>query len=133
MFDYDFHIHTELCGHAPGQTIGKILAKADELGLETIAITEHVSSCEDIKKVDIIRSETQKYHTNCRVIIGAEVAAVGHAAQGPASLRPAGRLRGTGQAPQPDRPLGPPDAKRSFRLICFSIVRTINEQISRFR
>lgn len=73
LFNYDFHIHTELCGHAPGQTVKKILLKADELGLETIAITDHVSIPEDMKNIDIIRSETQKYHSNCRVLIGAEV------------------------------------------------------------
>ena len=55
MFNYDFHIHTELCGHAPGQTVKKILLKADELGLETIAITEHVTNPDDIKNIDIIR------------------------------------------------------------------------------
>ena len=73
MFNYDFHIHTELCGHAPGLTVEKILLKADELGLEIIAITDHISSPEDMKNIDIIRSETQKYNTNCRVLIGAEI------------------------------------------------------------
>ncbi|MFZ2657275.1 MAG: PHP domain-containing protein [Victivallales bacterium] len=72
MFRYDFHIHTELCGHAPGQTVELILAAADRLGLEIIAITEHVSSVEDMRNIDVIRSEVRKYHGACRVIIGAE-------------------------------------------------------------
>lgn len=73
MLKYDFHVHTELCGHAPGQTIEKILKSADRLGLETIAITEHISSIEDMQNIDIIYSETQRHHSRCRVIIGAEV------------------------------------------------------------
>ena len=70
MFNYDFHIHTELCGHAPGRTVEKILLKADELGLATIAITDHISRPENMRNIDIIRSETQKYTTNCRVLVG---------------------------------------------------------------
>lgn len=73
MFRYDYHVHTELCGHAPGQTVKKILEKADQLDLEVIAITEHVSSAEDIKNIDVICSEAQKYRGGCRIIIGAEV------------------------------------------------------------
>lgn len=73
MFRYDFHVHSELCGHAPGQTIEKILKKADQLDLKAIAITEHVSNVEDIKNIDIIYSEAQKHYGGCRVIIGAEV------------------------------------------------------------
>ena len=73
MFNYDFHIHTELCGHAPGQSVEKILLKADELGLATIAITDHIYKPEDIKKINIILSETRKHNTNCRVLVGAEI------------------------------------------------------------
>jgi len=73
MFNYDFHIHTELCGHAPGQTIEKILTRADELGLEAIAITEHVFTPDDLRLIDKIRTRVKRYPTSCRVIIGAEV------------------------------------------------------------
>lgn len=42
MIDYDLHIHTEYCGHAPGMTVEAILRRAEELGLSTIAITDHI-------------------------------------------------------------------------------------------
>ena len=42
MINYDLHIHTKYCGHAPGMTVEAILRKADILGLETIAITSHI-------------------------------------------------------------------------------------------
>jgi len=72
--NYDFHIHTVLCGHAePTMTVPNIIARAEEMGLATIAITEHVSGMEDIKNVDIIYSEMQRHHGRCRVLIGAEV------------------------------------------------------------
>ena len=73
MFNYDFHIHTELCGHAPGQTVEKILVRADELGLDTIAITDHIFTPADLGNIERIRVEVGKYKTSCRVIIGAEV------------------------------------------------------------
>ncbi|MHC5154970.1 MAG: PHP domain-containing protein [Planctomycetota bacterium] len=42
MIDYDLHIHTEYCGHAPGMTVAAILQRAEELGLSAIAITDHI-------------------------------------------------------------------------------------------
>src|SRR5512143_3535229 len=40
---YDFHIHTSLNGHSdPAQTVPAIGARAEALGLEALAITEHV-------------------------------------------------------------------------------------------
>ncbi|MFH1613593.1 MAG: PHP domain-containing protein, partial [Planctomycetota bacterium] len=73
MFDYDFHIHTELCGHAPGQTVKTIIEKTKELGLKMIAVTEHVFGPSDLKKLDIIRQEIRKHDSSCQVVIGAEV------------------------------------------------------------
>lgn len=72
--NYDFHIHTVLCGHAePAMTVSNIIARAEEISLEAIAITEHVSGIEDMKNIDILCSEMQRHHGSCQVIIGAEV------------------------------------------------------------
>ncbi|MHC4290750.1 MAG: PHP domain-containing protein, partial [Planctomycetota bacterium] len=42
MIDYDLHIHTEYCGHAAGMTVAAVLRRVEELGLKTIAITDHI-------------------------------------------------------------------------------------------
>jgi histidinol phosphatase-like PHP family hydrolase len=74
-FDSDFHIHTELCGHAPGQTVAAILSRVDELGLNAIAITEHICAPHDMANIVTIREQVAKYHGPCRITIGAEVEA----------------------------------------------------------
>ena len=74
MIDYDLHTHTYYCGHAPNSmTVANILKQADELGLSTIAITDHVFKEDDLGIIDQIREEASKIKTNCRVVIGAEV------------------------------------------------------------
>ena len=74
MIDYDLHIHTAYCGHAPADmTVPTILARADELGLRTIAITDHVFCEDDLAKIEKIRAEADQTDSNCKVIIGAEV------------------------------------------------------------
>ena len=52
MIDYDLHIHTAYCGHAPAaMNVPAILTRADELGLKTIAITDHVFCEDDLAKM----------------------------------------------------------------------------------
>jgi HisJ family histidinol phosphate phosphatase len=71
--NYDMHIHTEYCGHAPEMTIRALCARADELGLKTVAITDHIFEPEDLYIISRIREELSRTEHNCRVIIGAEV------------------------------------------------------------
>ena len=71
--NYDMHIHTEYCGHAPQMTIKALCARADKLGLETIAITDHIFAPEDIYIIDRIREELDHTEHRCRVIVGAEI------------------------------------------------------------
>lgn len=73
MINYDMHIHTEYCGHAPQMTIKALCARADKLGLETIAITDHIFVPEDIYIIDRIREELDRTDHRCRVIVGAEI------------------------------------------------------------
>ena len=42
MLRYDFHIHTEYCGHAPGMKVADIAAAADKLNLDAICIADHI-------------------------------------------------------------------------------------------
>ena len=73
VINYDMHIHTEYCGHAPQMTIKALCARADELGLETIAITDHIFTPEDVYIIDHIREELDRTDHSCRVIVGAEI------------------------------------------------------------
>ena len=72
MFNYDLHMHTEFCDHAPEQTIERILAQADALGLDTIAITEHILEPAHFKNIEKIRNEVEKFSPRCHIVIGAE-------------------------------------------------------------
>lgn len=71
--DYDLHIHTEYCGHAQGMTIPAIIERAGELGLKTIAITDHIFGPDDLPLIEKIRAEVNEIKSRCRIIIGAEV------------------------------------------------------------
>ncbi|MBN1795877.1 MAG: PHP domain-containing protein [Sedimentisphaerales bacterium] len=71
--NYDLHIHTVYCGHAETMTIDAILKCADELGLNTICIADHIYSPKEIDTPRRIREEVAAYKTNCRVLIGAEM------------------------------------------------------------
>lgn len=74
MIDYDLHIHTAYCGHAPPEmNVQAILQRSDDMGLKTIAITDHVFCEDDLAKIDTIRNEASEIESNCEVIIGAEV------------------------------------------------------------
>ena len=73
MINYDMHIHTEYCGHAPQMTIGAILTEADSLNLETIAITAHIFTPDDLPVLELIKAEVAKIAPACHVIFGVEV------------------------------------------------------------
>lgn len=73
MLNYDLHIHTEHCGHAPGMTVEAICRRADELGLSVIAITDHIYAPSDTARIETIRAEVKVCRTECRVYVGAEV------------------------------------------------------------
>lgn len=73
MIDYDLHIHTEYCGHAAEMAIDKIIARADEAELKTIAIASHTFGERDLPLVHLIREEADAIKSDCRVIVGAEV------------------------------------------------------------
>lgn len=71
--NYDLHIHTEYCGHAPGMTVEKICRRADDLGLQLIAITDHSYSPRESAPADLIREQVEACRPRCRVVVGAEV------------------------------------------------------------
>lgn len=73
MINYDFHIHTEHCGHAPGMTVAAICKQADRLGLSAVAITDHIFGHSDHALVEKIRAEVRACTAHCKVYIGAEV------------------------------------------------------------
>lgn len=73
MQNYDLHIHTEYCGHAPGMTVTAICKQADRLGLTTIAITDHIFEHSDRVKIEKIRAEAKACQGHCRVYVGAEI------------------------------------------------------------
>jgi len=80
---YDYHIHTYLNGHSdPRQDVRTIIARADELGLERIAITEHIMETQDIDWVRQIRREAEQTPAKCTVLVGAEIDADRYGAKG---------------------------------------------------
>jgi len=73
MIDYDLHIHTEYCGHAPGMTIEAILERAEAMGLSAIAITDHIFQQADHAVIQRIRDDIAAYGPSIKVHIGAEM------------------------------------------------------------
>lgn len=73
MLNYDFHIHTEYCGHAPGMTVAAILERAEAVGLSTLAITDHIFKQADHEVIQKIRDDVAAYGPSIKVYIGAEV------------------------------------------------------------
>lgn len=71
--DYDLHIHTAYCGHAPEMTVEAVCARADACGLRLIAITDHIYEPADRAVIDTIRAEVAACRPKCRVLVGAEV------------------------------------------------------------
>ncbi|MCF7954214.1 MAG: PHP domain-containing protein [Phycisphaerae bacterium] len=77
MINYDLHIHTAYCGHAPGMSIEAIIAAAEEKQLETIAITSHIFKEDDLQLIPKIQKEVAAIKTDVNVIVGVEVDADG--------------------------------------------------------
>ena len=73
MLRYDFHIHTEYCGHAPGMKVADIVAAADKLNLDAICIADHIYSDRELATVEVIRKELKQVDTDCKVIVGGEI------------------------------------------------------------
>jgi HisJ family histidinol phosphate phosphatase len=75
--NYDLHIHTAYCGHAEEMSIEAILNAADDIGLDTICIADHIYSPNEISIPAQIKKEVSAYKTKCRVLIGAEIDVAG--------------------------------------------------------
>ena len=73
MLNYDLHVHTEYCGHAPGMTVAAICKQADTLGMSAIAITDHIFEHSDHVRIEKIRTEVKACQGHCRVYVGAEI------------------------------------------------------------
>ena len=73
MIPYDFHIHTEYCGHAAGMTVEVICRRAEEMKLETIAITDHIYDNDSVGVIEKIRRDLKQAAPTLPVVIGAEV------------------------------------------------------------
>ena len=73
MLKYDFHIHTEYCGHAEGMTVEKIVRQAESLKLDCICITDHVFDNDGLKVIEQIRKDLAKAKPDIDVYVGAEV------------------------------------------------------------
>lgn len=73
MINYDFHIHTEYCGHAEGMTVEAIVRQAEALGLTSIAITDHIFHHENHAVIRKIREDVQACQPTIKVYVGAEV------------------------------------------------------------
>lgn len=71
--NFDNHIHTCFCGHADAMTIPVIVETADKLGLERIAIVEHIYSPAELPLIEKIKSQVAGLCHDCKVIVGAEV------------------------------------------------------------
>ncbi len=69
----DFHIHTEhlKCANQT-MTVKAIIAKAEELGLEKIAITDHLNAPEFLDKNLLIKHELAEIETDLDVYFGVE-------------------------------------------------------------
>ena len=73
MLNYDLHIHTEYCGHAPGMSVAAICKQADYLGLSAIAITDHIFQHSDHAIIEKIRTEAKACQSHSTVYVGAEI------------------------------------------------------------
>jgi HisJ family histidinol phosphate phosphatase len=80
--NYDLHIHTVYCGHAETMSIEAILRRADELGLDTICIADHIYGPNEESLPEKIRQEAAEYKTKCKVLVGAEIDVAGGSSDG---------------------------------------------------
>ncbi|MCK5849343.1 MAG: hypothetical protein KAH23_00405 [Kiritimatiellae bacterium] len=84
--NHDLHVHTYLsscCGDKENQTPGKILALAEEMGLDTIGFLDHVWTntkvepsgwyrSQDERQIILLRSDLAPLSSTVRVLVGCE-------------------------------------------------------------
>ncbi len=69
----DMHIHTVHCGHcASGMTLQNIIRRAEQVGLEQIAITDHVWNDQQLAMLDVMEQEFEALEPQITVRLGAE-------------------------------------------------------------
>lgn len=73
LLDFDAHVHTEYCGHAPGMTIAKIIEKSNLLHIKSLLIAEHIFSPKETALINKIKDEVSKIDSQCKILVGAEV------------------------------------------------------------
>ena len=79
----DLHLHTHYLGCADEtMTIPNIVRKAENLGLEKIAITDHRWGDDPLNKHRLIRGDLQQVDTDVETIFGVEVDSCGPATAG---------------------------------------------------
>jgi histidinol phosphatase-like PHP family hydrolase len=71
---YDFHIHTEYlkCANET-MTVPAILSRCESLGLETIAITDHLNAPQFLPQHELIKRDLAATETSLEVFFGCEV------------------------------------------------------------
>ncbi len=73
MINFDSHVHTEYCGHAPGMSLQAIAQKADQLKLDNLLIAEHIFSTKETQLYETLKSDLAKINCNCNILLGFEV------------------------------------------------------------
>lgn len=81
---YDTHVHTIYCGHADHEmTPAGIAARAAELGLAFVSITEHLHQPDHHQRLERIRDDLLEVGvSDCPIYLGAEIDADGAAEDG---------------------------------------------------
>jgi len=71
---YDFHIHTKYLKCA-NETMGvpELVRRCESLGLEAIAITDHLNAPEFLPKHDLIKQDLREIDSRMRIYFGVEV------------------------------------------------------------
>ena len=70
----DMHIHTVHCGHCTkDMTLENIVHRAQNLGLEQIAVTDHVWNEQQLAMLDVLEQEFEELDPQITVRLGAEV------------------------------------------------------------
>ncbi len=70
----DMHIHTVHCGHAAADmTVENIVRRAEQVGLQQIAIAEHVWIYNHLSKLDPLVREFDRIEPSIKVYLGVEV------------------------------------------------------------
>jgi histidinol phosphatase-like PHP family hydrolase len=76
---YDFHIHTTYlrCANET-MSVPALVQRCESLGLEAIAITDHLNAPEFLPKHDLIKQDLADITTEMRIYFGVEVNVVDH-------------------------------------------------------